>query len=265
MMQPAQEPSRAQLAAEVKRLEDILALERRRTSEFLAQLAHELRNPLGPILSGLEAMQIVGLKDPTLESLRELMRRQTGQLIRLVDELLDVARVTHGRITLEKQPMRVADALTEAIQTTRDLIAERGHQLTVDMPSEPMLIEGDPVRIEQVFVNLLTNAARYSPSGGRIRLSVSRRDGEAVVTVHDEGQGISAEALPRIFEPFFRSEAAQETSGGGLGIGLSLVRSLVELHGGRVEAMSDGHGKGSEFIVKLPLAGKRRDEGREPR
>lgn len=256
MAPPAKEPTRAQLAAEVQRLEDLLTLERRRTSEFLAQLAHELRNPLGPILSGLEAMQIVGLKDPTLESLRELMRRQTDQLIRLVDDLLDVARVTHGRITLAKQRIDLTTVVGQAIETTRDLIAERRHQLTVDMPSQSIPVEADAVRLQQVFVNLLSNAARYSPAGGRIWLSAARQNGEAVVSIRDEGQGISAEALPRIFEPFFRDDAACQTSGHGLGIGLSLVNSLVELHGGRVHATSEGHGKGSEFVVTLPLAAR---------
>jgi two-component system CheB/CheR fusion protein len=255
MAPPAKEPTRTQLAAEVQRLEDLLALERRRTSEFLAQLAHELRNPLGPILSGLEAMQIVGLKDPTLESLRELMRRQTDQLIRLVDDLLDVARVTHGRITLEKQRINLTTVVAQAIETTRDLIAERRHQLTVDMPSQPIPVQADAVRLQQVFVNLLTNAARYSPAGGRIWLSAVRENGEAVISVRDEGQGISADALPRIFEPFFRGDAARVTSGGGLGIGLSLVHNLIELHGGRIHATSGGPGKGSEFVLTLPLAG----------
>jgi two-component system CheB/CheR fusion protein len=256
MATPAKEPTRAQLTAEVKRLEEALSSERRRTSEFLAQLAHELRNPLGPILSGLEAMQIVGLKDPTLESLRELMRRQTDQLIRLVDDLFDVSRVTHGRITLEKERIDVATVVAQAIETTRDLIAERRHSLAVDVPPQPIPVDGDAVRLQQVFVNLLSNAARYSPEGGRIWLSAARDGSEAVISIRDEGQGISAEALPRIFDPFFRSEAARQTSGHGLGVGLSLVHSLVQLHGGRVQVMSDGPGKGSEFVVTLPLPGE---------
>jgi signal transduction histidine kinase len=251
---PAKEPSRAQLAAEVKRLEEALEGEKRRASEFLAQLAHELRNPLAPILSGLEAMEIVGLKDATLESIREVMRRQTGHLIRLVDDLLDVSRINHGRLALAKERVDMATIALRALETTRDFIAERRHDLSVDMPAEGLPVEADPTRLEQVLVNLLNNAARYSPPGGRIWLTARRNDNEAVISVRDEGQGIPADALERIFEPFFRSETARQASGSGLGIGLSLVRSLVELHGGRVEAFSDGPGKGSEFVVSLPLA-----------
>ena len=206
MAPPAKEPTR-QLAAEVQRLEDLLALERRRTASFSRNwlTSYAIR---WARFSGLEAMQIVGLKDPTLESLRELMRRQTDQLIRLVDDLLDVARVTHGRITLEKQRINLTTTVAQAIETTRDLIAERRHRLTVDMPSQSISVQADAVRLQQVFVNLLSNAARYSPQGGQIWLSAACENGEAVISVRDEGQGISADALPRIFEPFFRGDAA---------------------------------------------------------
>ena len=251
---PAEESSRAQLAAEVQRLEKALEEEKRRTSEFLAQLAHELRNPLAPILSGLEAMEIVGLDDPTLESLREVMQRQTGHLIRLVDDLLDVSRINHGRVALDIERIDVATIILRALESTREFISEQRHDLAVKLPPDAMPVEADPVRLEQVLVNLLNNAARYSPPGSRIWLTSLRNDNEVVISVRDEGQGITAEVLPRVFEPFFRGERAKQTSGNGLGIGLSVVRSLVELHGGRVEALSDGPGRGSEFVVTLPLA-----------
>jgi signal transduction histidine kinase len=253
---PAKGPSRAQLAAEVKRLEEALVAEKRRTKEFFAQLAHELRNPLGPILNGLEAMQLVGLKDPTLESIREVMHRQTRHLIRLVDDLLDVSRLNHGQIALEKQRVDLATIALQALETTRDFIAERRHELSVAMPSEALPVDADPTRLEQVLVNLLNNAARYSPPGGRIWLTAERKGDEAVISVRDAGQGVPSDTLSRIFEPFFRSDTALQASGSGLGIGLSLVRSFVELHGGRVEAFSAGPEKGSEFVVSLPLAGE---------
>jgi signal transduction histidine kinase len=251
---PAEEGSRAQLATEVQRLEKALEEEKRRNSEFLAQLAHELRNPLAPILTGLEAMGIVGLKDPMLESIREAMRRQTGHLIRLVDDLLDVSRVNHGRMALDRQRIDLATIVSRALESTRDFISEQRHDLAVNLPSDALPVDADPGRLEQVLVILLDNAARYSPPGSGIWLAARRNDNEVVISVRDDGQGITADALPRVFEPFFRGEGAKQAGGNGLGIGLSVVRSLVELHGGRVEALSDGPGNGSEFVVTLPLA-----------
>ncbi|HEV3415687.1 MAG TPA: HAMP domain-containing sensor histidine kinase [Pirellulales bacterium] len=227
--------------------------ENRAKDEFLAVLAHELRNPLAPILNGLEAMELIGLRNSTLEGIRAAMLRQTRSLVRLVDDLRDFSHVSRHRLELQKERIDVATIGRRAAETVRALFDDRGHQLSILLPPEPLTVEGDPLRLEQIFVNLLNNAAKYTSAGGHIWLAVYSRDHEAVISVRDNGRGIEPEFLPRVFERFYRGQESRTRGDGGLGIGLSLVQNLVELHGGRVEAFSEGRGKGSEFVVRLPV------------
>jgi len=226
----------------------------RRKDEFLATLAHELRNPLAPIRNAVELFRIKEPPDRDLLDARDIIERQVVQLTRLVDDLLDVSRITSGKITLQRERVTLAAVVADAVESSRPLIEEAAHTLTVTLPPEPVYLDGDAIRLVQVFSNLLTNAAKYTERGGQIWLTAERRSGEAVVSVSDTGIGIDATHLPRIFEMFSQVATALERSQGGLGIGLSLVRGLVELHGGSVEARSGGVGMGSEFIVRLPTA-----------
>jgi PAS domain S-box-containing protein len=223
----------------------------RRKDEFLAMLAHELRNPLAPIRNAVEVFRLLGPADPDLEWARDMIGRQVQQLTRLVDDLLDVSRITRGKIALRKEPVDLAAVVARAVETSRPLLDARGHELTLDLPREPLRVEADATRLAQVVSNLLNNAARYTEEGGHIRLSVEPGRGEAVVRVRDDGMGIPAELLPQVFELFTQGDRSLARSEGGLGIGLTLVKRLVELHGGRVEARSAGPGRGSEFIVRL--------------
>jgi signal transduction histidine kinase/ActR/RegA family two-component response regulator len=225
----------------------------RRKNEFLAILAHELRNPIAPIRNAVLALKLQDPPDPAIQWPREVIERQVRQLNRMVDDLLDVSRITQAKFALHKQPIEVGRILVEAVETSQPLIDARKHRLTVVPPAEPVWLEGDQVRLAQVVSNLLNNAAKYTEVGGQIRLSAERRGNEAVIRVHDTGIGIPAGLMPHIFEPFTQEERSPNRAQGGLGIGLALVRSLVELHGGRVEAKSAGRGRGSEFIVRLPL------------
>jgi PAS domain S-box-containing protein len=226
----------------------------RRKDEFIAILAHELRNPLAPVLSALEILRREG-SDPALRTQAvAMMTRQVQQMVRLIDDLLDVARLTRGTLELRRVRMDLVSALDGAIETTRSLIERSGHVLTTEIPAGPFPIHGDPVRLAQVFANLLNNAARYSDAGGPIVLGVERDGAQARVTVRDEGIGIPAEALPGIFEMFSRVDSRLTRTRGGLGVGLGLVRRLVEMHGGTVAAHSAGPGRGSTFTVALPLA-----------
>jgi two-component system, sensor histidine kinase len=239
------------LTAERQRWEaEALREENRRKDEFLALRAHELRNPLSPIVTGLELFRQFGVPDDALERVLGSMERQTRHLVRLVDDLLDVSRVSQGKIELQVERLELSPLLRQAVDSVRPLVEEHGHRLVVEEVDGGLVIDGDAVRLVQVISNLLNNAARYTDRGGEIRLSLARDGQQAVLRVADNGRGIAAEMLDRIFDIF-----VQEREGGkGLGLGLTLVRQLVELHGGRVRAFSQGRGKGSEFVVRLPLA-----------
>lgn len=231
--------------------EELLVQEQQRTN-FLAMLAHELRNPLTPIVAAAEILDTRGLTDPNLERQREVIARQAGHLSRMVDDLLDVSRVTLGKIALRPEPVEVAAMVEQALQICQALIEERRHELRVTLPRSTLRVEADPTRLVQILCNLLNNAARYTPAGGRIHLSICNEASNAVIRVTDNGQGIAPEMLPRVFDLFTQADQSAERPHGGLGVGLTLVRSLVEQHGGKVEAKSEGIGKGSELIVSLP-------------
>jgi PAS domain S-box-containing protein len=223
----------------------------RRKDEFLAMLGHELRNPLAPIGVAVEIMRKLASGDESITWAREVIARQLRQLTRLVDDLLDVSRITRGKITLLLAPLELRGVVAQAVETSRPLIESGSHQLTVHVPSDPVWVRGDAVRLGQVLSNLLNNAAKYTPDGGRIELTVERRDSQVILTVADNGLGLPAEMLERAFDLFWQLEAGEHAQR-GLGIGLTLVKRLVELHGGDVEARSAGRGRGSEFIVRLP-------------
>jgi PAS domain S-box-containing protein len=229
-----------------------LRLADQRKNEFLATLAHELRNPLAPLSNGLMILRQVGASG-TAERARQLMERQLGQLVRLVDDLLDVSRVSQGKITLKKSPTRLQALVETALETSRPLIEAGGHRLDVELPPEAVALDVDPTRIAQVLSNLLNNAAKYTPPGGHIRLSARRAGGWLRLEVEDDGLGIPPDMLEDVFELFTQVGSALERSQGGLGIGLSLARRLVELHQGRIQAFSAGSGLGSRFVVELPL------------
>jgi signal transduction histidine kinase/CheY-like chemotaxis protein len=249
---------------ELRRRVEELAAEDRRKDEFLAMLAHELRNPLAAISN---AGHVLGQVDGAGARTRDLVGvigRQIRHLSRLVDDLLDVSRLTRGRIELRKRPVELRPIVEGAVETTRPLLEQRGHRLAVSVPDEPAVLEADATRIEQVLANLLNNAAKFTEPGGSIDLSARVQDGEAVLKVKDNGPGIAPDLLPRIFDLFVQEDRSLARSHGGLGIGLTLVRSLVERHGGKVEARSDGPGQGSEFEVRLPvLAASARTEAAE--
>jgi signal transduction histidine kinase/CHASE3 domain sensor protein len=249
----------ASVAVENARLYEALREAGRRKDEFLATLAHELRNPLAPIRTSLQILRVAGDRAEAVEKVCDVMERQVQQMVRLVDDLLDLSRITRGTVALRKEPAELAAVVAGALETTRPQIEATGHALTVELPPEPVWLEADATRLAQVLANLLNNAAKYTEKGGRIALTaqVRPRDGigpdEVVVRVTDSGVGIPAELLPRVFDMFTQADRTLDRSQGGLGIGLTLVRTLVELHGGTVEAHSDGPGKGSEFVVRLPL------------
>ncbi len=235
-----------------KRMEEALKEADRRKDEFLAMLAHELRNPLAPILNAAHALRLVGPADANQQWAREVIERQTRHLARLVDDLLDVSRITRGKVTLARELLDLSTIINRAVETSRPLIDERRHKLTVAFPPEPARVEGDLTRLVQVVGNLLNNAAKYTDEGRQIWLEAAEEGDEAVIRVRDNGMGISADLLPHVFALFTQAERSLDRSHGGLGIGLTLVRHLVEMHGGRVEARSEGPGRGSEFIVRLP-------------
>ncbi|HLJ97373.1 MAG TPA: PAS domain-containing protein [Gemmataceae bacterium] len=239
--------------SDIMEKEEALREADRRKDEFLAMLAHELRNPLAPIRNAVEVLRLSGPTEPPLQQAREMIERQVNHLVRLVDDLLDVSRITRGRITLQKGPVDLATVIVGATESCRPLIDARGHDLRVSLSSTPVRVEGDPTRLTQVVLNLLSNAAKYTPEGGRIDLTVCLEPGEAVIRVRDNGVGIAPELLPKVFDMFTQAERTLDRSQGGLGIGLTLVQRLVELHGGSVQASSDGLGRGSEFVVRLPI------------
>jgi signal transduction histidine kinase/CheY-like chemotaxis protein len=252
-----------QLRAYAREREELLARERearaeaedanRAKDEFLAMLGHELRNPLSPIVTALE---LVAHGPPEVrERAQEVIRRQVGYVIRLVDDLLDVSRITRGKVALEKQPVELATVVAQALEMTEQALEERRVRVDVEVP-RGLIVDGDLQRLSQVAANLLTNAAKYNRPGGEVRVSAGREHGEVVLRVRDDGIGIAPELLPRIFDLFAQGQQGLDRTPGGLGIGLTLVRSLVELHGGHVEAHSEGPGHGAELVVRLPAASR---------
>jgi two-component system CheB/CheR fusion protein len=238
----------------------------RRKDEFLAMLAHELRNPLAPIVNATRILRRLAPLGPELEGMREMIERQTDQLTTLVDDLLDVSRITQGRITLRKANVELMTVLARAIETSRPLIDSRHHHLAVALPTESVRIEGDVARLAQAISNLLNNSAKYTDDGGQIELKAEVESGHVNIRIKDNGIGIPPEDLARVFDLFTQADRSLDRSQGGLGIGLTVVKKLVEMHGGRVEAYSEGSGKGSEFVVCLPLSMAPRDErhGKKP-
>jgi signal transduction histidine kinase len=238
---------------ERKRAEEALKEADRRKDEFLATLAHELRNPLAPVRNALNLLRLAGQNQEIVVEASQMIERQVDNLVRLVDDLLDVSRITRGKINLQKEPVDLATVVARAIESSQPLIDARKHTLDVKLPTAPLLVEGDPMRLAQVLLNLLNNAAKYTPEGGRIWLAAERADAIAVLRVRDTGLGLRQEMLPKVFDLFTQAERTLDRSEGGLGLGLTLVRRLTELHGGTVEAFSDGPGQGSEFVIRLPL------------
>lgn len=227
----------------------------RQRDQFLAMLGHELRNPLAAIRTAIEIINRFGVGDRelTLEQ-TQVITRQSANMTKLVEDLLDVARVTTGKISLDRRPVDLRDVTASSLQAIKSPGGKQPHVIVYDPPAEPVPVHADAVRLEQVVTNLLTNAVRYTPEGGTILLSVDREHDAAVLTVKDTGDGIAADVLPRIFEPFVQSEQQLARSKGGLGIGLTVVRTLVQMHGGTVSVKSDGPGRGSEFCIHLPLS-----------
>ena len=238
---------------ERKRAEDALREADRRKDEFLAVLGHELRNPISSISNCVRTLQ-PGVDDAKAEGIRVMMARQVAHLVRLVDDLLEVSRISQGRIALRKERIDLVQVVKDATAFSRPLFTEFRHRLTVSLPSAAIPLEADPTRLAQVLINLLSNAAKFTAPGGRIAISTRVEDGEVIVSVRDNGVGIPPDELPRIFELFTRFDRGLDPPHTGLGVGLALSRNLVELHGGRIEARSDGLGRGSEFVVRLPIA-----------
>lgn len=244
---------RRRLEEEVNKRAEELADAHRRKDEFLAMLSHELRNPLAPIMNALQILRQDRSENPVTQRARSMIERQVRQMTRLVDDLLDVSRITQGKVQLHKEQVELSVVPERAVETTKSLIEARRQELIVTVPTDPIWLEADPARLEQIVSNLLNNAAKYTEPGGRIWLvAPSPQSGRAVVRVRDTGAGISSELLPRIFDMFTQAERTLDRSHGGLGVGLTLVKSLVEMHGGTIIAHSMGLGKGSEFTVELP-------------
>ena len=245
---------RKQLEEELRQIAAELSAANQKKDEFLATLAHELRNPLAPLGNGLQVMKLARGNPDAVEQSRAMMERQLGQMVRLIDDLLDVSRISRGKITLQKKRVELASILHQAIETSRPLIDACQHQLALMIPPEPVYVDADVTRLSQVFSNLLNNAAKYTEGAGRITLQVERQDTQVVVSVRDTGVGIPRHILPNLFQMFMQVDRSLERSQGGLGIGLSIVKQLTEMHGGSVEAQSEGHRMGSQFIVRLPIA-----------
>lgn len=250
--QTAMALERARLLGELQQRADALAEGDRRKDEFLAMLAHELRNPLVPILTGLKTLQLADLQTAKLVRARDAIERQVRHMVRLVDDLLDVSRVTAGKIDLRKDVVDLAFVVQQAVQTSQSHLRDKQHTLELDLPVDLPALVADPARLTQVLSNLLNNAAKYTDPGGRIRLTAAADDDCIEVRVADNGRGIRADMLPQVFDLFVQSDRTLELAQGGLGVGLTLIKRLVELHGGSVRAHSDGEGRGSEFVVRLP-------------
>jgi two-component system CheB/CheR fusion protein len=240
---------------EQKRAEGKIQEEVRRRDRFLAMLSHELRNPLGAVVAATALLRAEGADQERRQKLLGILGRQSQQMARLLDDLLEVSRVTQDKIELKKRVIDLRPVLRDAVDAVRELLISRGIELSVDLPDEPLLVDGDPARLQQIHVNLLNNAAKYTPRGGHVELTLERRDDRTVaVRVADDGVGIPESMLATVFDLFVQSNRTLDRSEGGLGVGLTLVRGLVEKHGGTVTAASDGEGCGSEFEVRLPLA-----------
>jgi signal transduction histidine kinase/ActR/RegA family two-component response regulator len=248
-----------------KRQEAALQDAGRRKDEFLATLAHELRNPLAPISNSLEILRECGTDREMIDRVREVMARQTAHLVRLVDDLMEVSRITRDRIELRKEPIDLAEIVRTAVETSQPLIDAYEHRLEVELPEESLLLDADPVRIAQVLANLLNNATKYTDERGQIRLTARREGAHASISVRDDGIGIAPEMLDKVFDLFRQVSSPMDRAQGGLGIGLTLVKRLVEMHGGTVLARSAGVGHGTEFTVRLPLAEPRRQAEEEPK
>ena len=245
---------RTELQRRLKEQSDTLVDLHRRKDEFLAMLSHELRNPLAPISNAVHLLRLQAREDPLQLQARTMIERQLGQMTRLVDDLMEVSRITTGRVHLRQDRVAVAGIVERAVETASPILEQRRHELTVSVPEGPIWLFGDAGRLEQVVVNLLTNAAKYTEEGGRVWLTASQEGDEAVIRVRDTGVGIAPELLPRVFDLFTQAERSLDRAQGGLGIGLALVQRLVEMHRGKVEAFS-AMGQGSEFVVRLPILG----------
>ena len=239
-------------SAERREAEEALRRADRRKDEFLAMLAHELRNPLAPLRNALEILKRCGASSSMAQEARQMMERQLRQMVRLVDDLLDVSRITTGKLALRTEVCELRDVILGAVDTAQPLIDTRQHVLTVHLPDEPVFVNADPTRLSQVFSNLLNNAANYTEPGGRIELEASADAAEVTVSIVDNGIGIAPEMLGPVFRMFAQADESLERVHGGLGVGLTLARHLIELHGGSIEARSAGVGHGSEFIARLP-------------
>jgi signal transduction histidine kinase len=243
----------AERTSALARTTEALTEAARRKDEFLAMLAHELRNPLAPIRTAVQLLRLKELAEPQRDSARDIIERQVEQLVSLIDDLLDVSRITRGVIALQRQPVLLGAIVARAVETARPAIDARHHVLNVEMPDELLTVDGDKTRLVQVLANILHNAAKFTEPGGRIRLRCTREPAGAVISVTDSGVGITAEALPAIFDLFTQSATGPAHPQGGLGIGLALVRRLTEMHGGTVAAHSDGPGQGATITVTLPV------------
>lgn len=239
---------------------DELAEANRHKDEFLATLAHELRNPLAPIRNAVQYLGMEGLKEPDVRTAREVIARQVTVMVRLIDDLLDVSRISRNKLDIRKQRVDLAAVVESAVESSRPLIQQCGHELTVRLSPQPIHLDADPIRLAQVFLNLLNNAAKYTKRGGHIWLTTEREGSDAVIRVRDNGIGIPADMLARIFDMFAQVDRSLERSQGGLGIGLTLVRRLTEMHDGSIEAHSNGPDEGSEFVVRLPIFSPRQHE-----
>ncbi|MBK4735299.1 PAS domain-containing hybrid sensor histidine kinase/response regulator [Noviherbaspirillum pedocola] len=236
-----------------KMASDMLQQDSQRKDQFIATLAHELRNPLAAIRTGLDLMKVSPTSLSLVTRTRDIMERQLGHLVRLIDDLLDVSRINTGKLEMRREPMSLAEVIDNALEVNAPFIEDSGHTLEVSVIATPLYIEADRVRIEQVLTNVLHNAAKYTPAGGKVTVTVTEAAGEAIICIADNGIGIDPIVLPSLFDIFSQAEAGRDLRKGGIGIGLSLARKLVELHGGKLTASSDGIGKGSTFTIRLPL------------
>jgi signal transduction histidine kinase len=224
----------------------------REKDDFLALLAHELRNPLAPIRTAVQLLKMRKQADAEVQRLHAVIDRQVQHLVRMVDDLLDVSRVLRGKVELRRESLEIADAIAIAVETSRPLLDAQRQELKLQLPEHPVTVHGDAVRLSQVMANLLNNASKYSGVGATIQLTASQAEGDVTIMVRDAGAGIPADVLPRVFEPFVQADRSLERSRGGLGIGLTLVKKIVELHHGQVAAASSGLGQGSTFTIRLP-------------
>ena len=246
------------------RFEQALRNAERCKDEFLAMLAHELRSPLAPLTNALELMKRAPDNADVIERARNIMDRQVGQLGRLVDDLLDVSRIASQKLDLRVEMLDLVSVANRAAEVCHPLIERRSQTLSIELPDEPVHLRADPVRLTQVFCNLITNASKYTAEGGHIRLLAGRDDDHVTVSICDTGFGIAPELLPRVFDLFMQVDGRSERSGGGLGLGLPLVKRLVEMHGGTVTAHSEGIGRGSKFVVRLPVVRETNEEKKPP-